>query len=116
MEDTTLRIDIESHADITVLTPYGDVDMNRTPALREKLSQAQRAKPSKVVVDLAHVEYMDSSGLATLVEAMRNAKRFQVELVLCSLNPRVLAIFEIARLQEFFTIRPTLDEACQSPA
>lgn len=114
MEDTTLHIDIESRDGITIITPHGDVDMNHTPALRDMLFQAQQAKPNKVVVDLAGVEYMDSSGLATLVEGVRHAKKYKVDLVLCNLNPRVLAIFEIARLQEFFTIVESLDQACQS--
>ena len=64
-----------------------------------------------MVVDLEEVHYMDSSGLATLVEAMRNAGKSETSLVICSMNQKVSAIFEIARLDSFFSIVENRDEA-----
>ena len=80
--------------------------------LREKLFQTMQGGAGRVIVDLAGVEYMDSSGLATLVEAVRNSKKQGVELILCRLNPRVRAIFEIARLERFFRIVDSVEQAC----
>lgn len=94
-----------------VVTPRGDVDMSRSPVLRESLRGELRAKPTRLIIDLSDVDYMDSSGLATLVEAMRTAKGQSTKLVLCGLNEKVKAIFEIARLHHFFAIVGTLDEA-----
>ena len=47
---------------------------------------------------------MDSSGVATLVEAMQKAMRSQTKLVLCGMEEKVRSIFEIARLDAVFTI------------
>ncbi|VAX40021.1 hypothetical protein MNBD_PLANCTO03-1273 [hydrothermal vent metagenome] len=111
MEDTSLSVKIESRDGSTILSPCGDVDMSRAPSFREHVRVAQQGKPERLVIDMGEVEYMDSSGLATLVEAMRNAKGEGIELVLCCLNPKVLAVFEIARLHQFFRIVPTVADA-----
>ncbi len=89
----------------------GDVDMSGSPELRAKIRTAQGDGPRRLVVDLSEVGYMDSSGLATLVEAMKNAKNSGSELVLASMGEKVRAIFEIARLDAYFTIVGSVDEA-----
>ncbi|MSR18701.1 MAG: anti-sigma factor antagonist [Phycisphaerales bacterium] len=96
-------------SDGVLLRPSGEVDMARSPALRAKLQEAFRARPQprRVVVDLTLVPYMDSSGVATLVEALQSASRAGTELVLCGLSPRVKSIFQISRLYSIFTISET---------
>ena len=61
-------------------------------------------KPAKLVLDLSGVPYMDSSGVATLVEALQTQRKAGNKLVLCSLQPKVRGIFEIARLNMVFDI------------
>lgn len=104
-------VHIESDADSVIVRPQGDVDMSRSPHLRQALRDAMASKPRGLIVDLSEVGYMDSSGLATLVEAMRTAKRGGTKMILCAMNDKVRAIFEIARLDQFFTITDGLDEA-----
>lgn len=104
-------VHIERDGQAVVVRPQGDVDMSRSPQLRQALRDAMASKPRGLIVDLGEVGYMDSSGLATLVEAMRTAKRGGTKMVLCAMNDKVRAIFEIARLDQFFTITAGLDEA-----
>ena len=111
MQDATLPVRIDSLDGATVLAPRGDIDMSRAPSFREHVRRAINTGTPKVVIDLSEVEYMDSSGLATLVEAMRNAKQASVELLLCGLHQKVFAIFEIARLHSFFKITATVEDA-----
>jgi anti-anti-sigma factor len=54
---------------------------------------------------------MDSSGLATLVEALQNSRKSQIALSLCALTPRVRSILEIARLNTVFAIHESRDAA-----
>jgi len=96
---------------VVVLAPNADIDMSRSPELRSAIRQEMVKGIHKVIVDLDEVQYMDSSGLATLVEAVRNAGGSDTKLVICCMNPKVSAIFEIARLDSFFSIVPTRDEA-----
>jgi len=88
--------------------------MSTSPALRQTLREALSQEPARLIVDLSGVEYMDSSGLATLVAAMRSARSApRVTMVLCGLNDTVRAIFEIARLDQFFEIAESRHEAAR---
>ncbi|USN98283.1 MAG: STAS domain-containing protein [Phycisphaeraceae bacterium] len=104
------EIGIANAAGGIVVTPEGDIDMHRSPELRSALRGVNDQRPPRLVVNLAKVGYMDSSGLATLVECMRTAKGHKTEMILCGMNDRVRAIFDIARLDQFFIIVPTVDD------
>ncbi len=82
----------------------GEVDLSHSPALRNELMQVTSNQPKQLVVDLADVTYMDSSGVATLVEALQMMRQHGGEMRLCRLQHRVRSIFEIARLDTVFTI------------
>lgn len=112
MPDSDAVVEVHSpRAGIVVVAPKSDVDLSRSPELRNALRGAQDKKPERLIVDLGEVGYMDSSGLATLVEAMRTSKSTGAPLILASMNQKVRAIFEIARLDQFFTIVDTVDAA-----
>jgi anti-sigma B factor antagonist len=64
-----------------------------------------------MVVDLTGVQYMDSSGVAVLVEALQSQTRKGNKLVLCCLQPKVKGIFEIARLNMVFKIVDDVEAA-----
>jgi len=96
---------------VVVVRPRGDVDLSRSPVLREAIAEAQRSRPLRMIVDLIDVPYMDSSGVATLVEALTIARKKKCKLVLCRMQDKVRAIFEITRLDMVFTITKDCDEA-----
>jgi anti-sigma B factor antagonist len=96
---------------VIVIAPSADIDMSRSPELRTAIRQEMGAGVHKLIVDLEEVHYMDSSGLATLVEAMRNASNTSTKLVICNMNQKVSAIFEIARLDSFFSIVQSREDA-----
>jgi anti-sigma B factor antagonist len=106
-----MKVRSEERSGAVVLAPQGDVDLACSPVLRDALKKALAVRPGLLVVDLSAVEYMDSSGVATLVEALQTARKSATKIVLCSLNARVYSIFEIARLHTVFKIAPTLDAA-----
>ncbi|MCA9312272.1 MAG: STAS domain-containing protein [Phycisphaerales bacterium] len=106
-----MEVNIEHQAGTTIVLPIGDVDLSNSRDLQTHLREEMSRKPGLVVVDLAKVSYMDSSGVATLVEAMQIARRQATKLVLCELNDKVRAIFEIARLDRVFTIVGTRADA-----
>ncbi len=108
-----LSIDIEPCDCGVIIRPHGDVDLSSSPDLRTALREAIARNPDTAIVDLAAVAYMDSSGVATLVEALQLARRNNSRLVLCQLNDRVQSIFQIARLDAIFTIVDDLDAASE---
>ncbi len=97
--------------DTTIMRPKGETDLSRAPSLRHQISEVQSAKPARLIIDLANVPYMDSSGVATLVEAMQIARRSGGKIILCAMQERVQSIFEIARLDMVFTIVGSTEDA-----
>lgn len=94
-----------------VVAPSGDVDLSTSRELQGQIKSALQGKPQRLVVDLLGVGYMDSSGVATLVEAMQIARRQSTDLVLCNMQDKVRSIFEIARLDRVFKIASSVDAA-----
>ncbi|MFO0875591.1 MAG: STAS domain-containing protein [Phycisphaerales bacterium] len=89
----------------------GDIDLSRSPRLRTALAEASARKPQRLVVDLSQVPYMDSSGIATLIEALQVARAQRTKFLLAALQPRVKSVLEIARLDTVFKIVATTAEA-----
>ncbi len=106
-----LQVRSETKDGAVIVRPSGDIDMSGSPTLRMELRKLQVSKPMRLVIDLAGVPYMDSSGVATLVEAMQIARKNNTKLILCALQDKVRSIFEIARLDTVFTIVPNADAA-----
>ncbi len=92
----------------------GNVDMNTSPEVRSAMAELfRRNKPGirVLLIDLSGVRYMDSSGIATLVEAMQTCMKQGARLRLVDLSPPVRDVFELARLASVFEIFPTASEA-----
>ena len=89
----------------------GQIDMNNSVELRGALLQTLESSPEVLIVHLGDVEFMDSSGLATLVEGLKQCNDRKCALRLCQMQARVKSVFEIARLDTLFPIFDTEAEA-----
>ena len=89
----------------------GEVDLRTSPHLRNALLKFVEQKPKRLVIDLAHVTYMDSSGVGTMVEIKRLIEARGGRVVLADLQPRVRSVFEITQLDKFFDIVANANEA-----
>ena len=88
----------------------GEVDLESSPKARQIMLEAvERGKT--ILVDLASVTYMDSSGIASLVEAFQRAKKKEIGFALVSVNPAVLRVLHLARLDQVFIIHDNLESA-----
>ena len=97
----------------TVVALDGEIDLIRSPQLRDELMALLNADVQHLVIDLSQVPFMDSSGVATLVEALQVQRRKDYKLVLCGMQTKVRSIFEISRLDMVFTI---VDDAAAAAA
>jgi anti-sigma B factor antagonist len=82
----------------------GDIDLERSPQARETLLAAVK-KGRSVTVDLSAVTYMDSSGVASLVEAFQKSRAINVDFTLARVSDQVHRVLTLARLDKIFTIR-----------
>ena len=64
-----LPIECITITDGLIIRPIGDIDLNQAPTLRTHIAEAFQKTPARLIIDLSQVRYMDSSGVATLVEA-----------------------------------------------
>lgn len=94
----------------TVITLGGEVDLEHSPQARKALLDAV-ANNKKVVVDLSGVSYIDSSGIASLVEAFQTARKNGGGFTLASVSESALRVLQLARLDKVFTIAATVEEA-----
>ncbi len=106
-----MEVFVHSMDKAVVVAPVGDVDLSVARELQGHLKRAIEGKPARLIVNLGKVPYMDSSGVATLVEAMQITRKQATKLVLCDLQDKVRSIFEIARLDRVFTIVSSQEEA-----
>jgi anti-sigma B factor antagonist len=106
-----IDIHVESTAQATIVAVEGEVDLYSSPGLRQEIKRQLKKKPAVLVVELSRVDYMDSSGVATLVEALKNLTRDGGRLRLAGLTDPVKQVFRFAHLDKVFDLRTTLDEA-----
>ena len=97
-----------------VVVAMGEIDLHRSPDLHKVLVDLCADKPNPLVIHLGEVAYMDSSGVGTLVEIFRRVKAYGGKMVLVAPSDRVRSVFEITRLDQFFTIQATEAEALKA--
>jgi anti-sigma B factor antagonist len=94
-----------------VLSLEGEIDLHVSPRVAISLRQMIAKKPKQLVVDLSRVTYLDSSGLALLIEAMQNVEQYGGKFAIVGVQETVRSIFDIARLDQVFRIFPDVDAA-----
>lgn len=105
-----LRIDRTDNGAVVVVVS-GEVDMNTSPEVRSVLNPLFAEKPRALVVDLSEVSYMDSSGIATMVEGLQWSHRNQIPFRLSGMTAAVRDVFEMARLESLFDIYESREAA-----
>jgi len=96
---------------ITTYEIKGDIDINSSPDIREAFETGVKNKAMKILVNLNSVSYVDSSGLATLVEMLKKTRVYGGKLRISNLAPKVKSLFEITKLEKLFEIFETEEEA-----
>jgi anti-sigma B factor antagonist len=93
------------------VTVTGDVDLYTSPQVRKELLAAAETRPSLIVVDLSGSNYMDSSGVATLVECLQRLDGYGGRLALVGVHGEARDVFEMARLSAAFKFYDSEAEA-----
>jgi anti-sigma B factor antagonist len=106
--------EVRTSGDATVVSLAGDVDLHHAPALHERLLEISETRPRRLILNLQDVPYMDSSGVGTLVYILRRVSAYKGKMALVGLNSRVRSVFEITKLDQFFTIKSTEEEALKA--
>ncbi|MBL6934535.1 MAG: STAS domain-containing protein [Alphaproteobacteria bacterium] len=104
---------IREEGSVLVVVLNGDVDFEQAPAARKVLLECV-GRGGSVLVDLSGVGYIDSSGVASLVEAYQAARKAQTAFALAAVSAGAMRVLELARLNKVFTIHDSLDAGLES--
>ncbi|MFO7602335.1 MAG: STAS domain-containing protein [Gammaproteobacteria bacterium] len=98
-----MNYEIQSGADNISIHFSGEIDMQYSPVVREQIL-AQLEYGRALHIDLREVSYMDSSGIACLVEGLQKARAQQLDFILIMPQSQVMQVLQLARLDQVFTI------------
>ena len=96
-----------------VIRLAGSVDLEHSPEIRRRLLDAVAGR-GNIFVDLSEVTYIDSSGIACLVEALQAARNHSATLGLIAVSRQAMRVLELARLDMVFSIHDDLSSALQA--
>lgn len=97
-----------------IIAVSGEIHVSTAPEFSKRLNAAIAKGKTAVVLDLTGTEFIDSTGLSVLLNGLRRVTRQRGRMALVCINPTVLRLFEITRLDSTFDIRRTRDEALQA--
>ena len=109
-----MQIAIRQVENATVVELGGRFDAHEVPEVRKQLENARSSGNGRVVVNLLGVNFIDSSGLASLVQGMKHCREAGGDLYLSNLRQPVRIIFELTRLDRAFEIYSSEEEAVRS--
>ncbi len=96
---------------VVVMTPTGRLDITTAWQFRLRLQECISNVSSHIVINLGQVNFIDSSGLTSLVAGMRDADKVQGSFRLCSVHPEAKLVFEVTMMDSVFDIFDTQEEA-----
>jgi len=93
----------------------GDIDLAHSPAMRKVLlGEIKEKHTAKVFLNLKNVRYIDSSGIASLVEGLKASRDYGSRMILYGLSKSVREVMELSRLQKIFEIYENEEQALSS--
>ncbi|MBT1634688.1 STAS domain-containing protein [Clavibacter tessellarius] len=97
--------------DVTVVAATGMLNMASAPELREAVHDAIADGASRIVVDLAEVDFIDSSGLGALIAGLKSARDAGGDLRLSAPGPQVAMVLQLSNLDRVLVSSPTAEAA-----
>ncbi len=115
-EDLVIHIDQKTSTSmdgntVIVLSPTGRLDITTAWQFRLKLQECISKLSPHVVVNLGQVNFVDSSGLTSLVAGMRDADKVKGSFRICNVHPEAKLVFEVTMMDTVFEIFETEEEA-----
>jgi len=111
METLRIETSLRHQDNIPVLDVVGEIDIYTTPQFKEAVSEAIDQNKPAIVINMAQVTYMDSSGFGTLLSATKRLRPLDGALYLSGCNEAIQRMLQITRLNTIFGVYATEEEA-----
>lgn len=109
-----MNLQLDAFDNVTVIKISGRIDTHSVHRLRQQLTLAAHGSDKNIIIDMAGVDFIDSSGLATIVQAMKQCRAGNGDLRLCKPPQSVRMVLELTRLDKALDIFPTQESALAS--
>ena len=107
MQISARRID-----NITIFDVIGDIDLANSPEVRKALlKELRESRVPRVVMNMSRVRYIDSSGVAPLVEGLKASRDVGSRFILFGLSPAAREVLQLSRLLKIFEVHDTEEQA-----
>ncbi len=118
MAQETLSIDVTSVSEtgVQLFGLGGSLDVATSPSLRATLTEAAEREKHEIVVDLSHLEFLDSTGLGALIGAHRRASERGGSVRLVAQEGQILRLLRITGLLDVFSVYPSVEAALADDA
>jgi len=104
---------IQDNGVIVIECNEENIDGSNVRDFRDAIQKIMKDQ-TKVVLDMSHLKFVDSSGLGALIACLRQASSNKGDFRLCAISRSVLALFELMRMQRVFSIHSTVESAVNS--
>lgn len=110
-----MHIATRQQGNSTLVDVQGDIDLYNSPEVRKIiLEELKEKKVSRLIVNLTGVRYIDSSGVASLVEGLKVSRSMSSRFMLYGLSPAAREVLELSRLIRVFEVYGTEQEALEA--
>jgi anti-sigma B factor antagonist len=109
-----LGLNTRTEGRYTVIAVAGELDVFTAPKLEEELSSQIEQGQSQLVVDLSGVTFLDSTGLGTMVKALKWVREKGGSLQVVAAEERIVKVFRITGLDSVMALQPALTDALDS--
>ncbi len=103
----TFQLSVKEEDGFQVVTIQGSLADEGNLQAKEAFLQILNEKHSRIVVDLAQMDYISSSGIGLLVSVLRRCRQSGTWMGLCGLRPEIFELFKLTRLNQVFEIFDT---------
>ncbi|KJS34253.1 MAG: anti-anti-sigma factor [Rhodospirillaceae bacterium BRH_c57] len=105
-----MSVSVSNRGGAHIVTLAGEIDLQTSPQVRDAVLDSLR-QGGAVVIDMGGISYIDSSGVASLVEGFQVARRQGVAFILAAVSPAAMRVLQLARLDKVFAFQPDVDTA-----
>jgi anti-sigma B factor antagonist len=109
-----MEVDEKKENGVYILVLKGRLDSNTSDQFGEKLYSLIQAGENKLVLDLAGVDYISSAGLRVIIKSVKDLKRNDGKLCLCSMKDYIREVFDLSGIATILPIHPTLEESLRA--
>ncbi len=106
-----MNIKTEKINDVVLVILAGELNMDNSNLLRDTFKNILKGMDHKILVDLEKLSFMDSSGIATLIELSQNLVKVKGNMRLCRVNKQITGVLEITKVHKLFNIFETREIA-----